>query len=188
MLLPRFSRPLLVLLAAPLFVACGYGDHTSRYDHDDSPNPAPAGKVEEAIIDADELLDVDPGVGAGAFIEYESGGTYHVTTSCDVGQGGSCYWDIVVTPLADAALLSVSPVDLEAEDSVTLGAGNQVRLVAKTGKDFDGFSFETDPGAAIEVDALLDDGAANRYLFWVGDGALHSGAPTNPIDLVPSAE
>lgn len=190
MLLPRSSRPLLVLLAVPLFVACGYGDHTSHRDGspDYSPEPKPAGKVEEASIDVDQLLDVEPGVGAGAFIEYESGGIYHVTTSCDVDQGGSCYWDIVVTTLNDAALLSVSPVHLEAEDSVTLGAGNQVRFVAKTESDFDGFSFETDPGAAIEVDALLDDGAANRYLFWVGDGALHSGAPTNPIDLVPSAE
>jgi len=190
MLVPRSSCPLLVLLAVPLFVACGYGDHMSHRDGSpsDSPDPTPNGNVEEAIIDADQLLDVDPGVGAGAFIEYESGGTYHVTTSCDVEQGGSCYWDIVVTPLDDAALLSVSPLNLEVEDSITLGSGNQMRLVTKTDKDFDGFSFETDPGAAIEVDALLDDGAANRYLFWVGDGALHSGAPTNPIDLVPSAE
>lgn len=190
MLFSRCSRPLLVLLAVPLFVACGYGDHDMH--HGDGgyipPDSTPQGTIEQATIDADQLLDVEPGAGAGAFIEYESGGTYHVTTSCDVGQGGACVWDIVVTPLADAALLSVSPLDLESDDSVTLGSGNQVRLVARTGKDFDGFSFQTDPGAAIEVDALLDDGAANRFLFWVGDGALHSGAPSNPIDLVPSAE
>jgi len=189
--LSRSSCSLLALLVSPFFVACGYGDHTSYRDGSPDyspPGQTPPGQIEEAVIDVDELLDVEPGVGAGAFIEYESGGTYHVTTSCDVEQGGSCYWDIVVTPLVDAAPLSVSPVDLEADDSVTLGAGNQMRLVAKTDDDFDGFSFQTEPGAAIEVDALLDDGAANRYLFWVGDGALHSGAPTNPIDLVPSAE
>jgi hypothetical protein len=191
MLLSRSSCPLLVLLALPLFVACGYGDHMSHRDGyaGYSPNPTPTQtNIEQATIDADQLLEVDPGVGAGAFIEYESGGSYHVTTSCDVGQGGNCYWDIVVRPLADAALLSVSPVNLESDDSVTLGSGNQLRLVANTGKDFDGFSFQTDPGAAIELDALLDNGAANRFLFWVGDGALHSGAPSNPIDLVPSAE
>ena len=184
------SRPLLVLFAVPLFVACGYGDHMSHHgDGYYSPDPTPVqGTIEQATIDADELLDVEPGVGAGAFIEYESGGTYHVTTSCDVGQGGACVWDIVVTPLADAPLLSVSPLDLESDDSVTLGSGNQARFVARTGTDFDGFSFQTEPGAAIELDALLDDGAANRFLFWVGDGALHSGAPSNPIDLVPSAE
>lgn len=183
----------MTLLALPAFVACGYGDHMSHHDgyldgQPSSPGPSSSGQIEEAIIDADQLLDVEPGAGAGAFIEYESGGTYHVTTSCDVGQSGDCYWDIVVTPLADASLLSVTPVDLERDDSVTLGAGNQVRLVAMTGKDFDGFTFKTDPGASIEVDALLDNAAGNRYLFWVGDGALHSGAPTNPVDLVPSGD
>ncbi len=186
----RFSCPLLVVLALPSFVACGYGDHTSAH-HDDwdyAPAPAPTDKIEEATIDTDQLLDVDPGVGAGAFVEYEAGGTYHVTTSCDVEQSGDCYWDIVVTPLADAALLNVSPLDLESDDSVTLGAGSQARLVATTGSDFDGFSFQTEPGAAVQFDVLLDNAPGNRYLFWVGDGALHSGAPSNPVNLVPSAE
>ena len=183
------SRPLLGLLAVPLFVACGYGDHRSyRDDYSDYPPPTSSVNIEEATIDTDQLLEIDPGDGAGAFVEYETGGTYHVTTSCDVGQGGDCYWDILVTPLGDASLLSVSPFDLESDDSVVLGFGNQLRMVAKTGKDLDGFSFQTEPGAAIELDALLDDGPGNRYLFWVGDGALHSGAPSNPIDLVPSAE
>ena len=193
--MPRHRRscPLLAVLAVPLFVACGYGDHVSNHHGDDDhtadpPNNKPPGKIEEATIDVDQLLDVDPGAGAGAFIEYESGGTYHVTTSCDVDQGGECYWDIVVTPLGDAALFGVAPFDLESDDTVTLGTGNQVRLVASTGKDFDGFDFQTDPGAGIEVDVFLDNAPGNRFLFWVGDGALRSGAPTNPIDLVPSAE
>ncbi len=185
-----------LLLAVPFFVACGYGDHMSQHDDSggygsaNSPsNPAPAqGNIESATIDTDQLLDVAPGAGAGAFIEYDTGGTYHVTTSCDVGQGNACNWDIIVTPLDNAALLGVAPIDLESDDSVTIGSGNQVRLVALTGRDFDGFTVQTDPGAAIELDALLDNGAANRYLFWVGDGALHSGAPSNPVDLVPSAQ
>jgi len=191
MLRPCRSRPLLALLAVPLFVACGYGDHSAYHEDDNTtlpPYEKPPGKVEVATIDADQLLDVDAGAGAGAFVEYESGGTYHVTTSCDIDPAGECYWDIVVTPLADAALVSVAPFDLESDDSVIFGAGNQIRFVARTGEDFDGFSFQTDPGAAVEVDVFLDNAPGNRYLFWVGDGALRSGAPSNPVDLVPSAE
>lgn len=190
--MPSLRPAWCLLLALPLVVACGYGDHTSHHDGSNgrnsyyTPPPATQGNIESATIDADQLLDADPGAGAGAFIEYESGGIYHVTTSCDAGQ--ACNWDIVVTPLDDAALLGVAPVDLESDDSVTIGSGNQVRFVALTGKDFDGFTLKTDPGAAIEVDALLDNAAANRYVFWVGDGALVSGAPSNPVDLVPSAE
>jgi hypothetical protein len=193
MLLSRFSCSGLALLSLPLFVACTYGDHHDgyydRYDDGSTYTPPPSSAdIETATIDTDQLLDVDPGVGAGAFFEYESGGVYHVTTSCDVGSGSDCRWDIVVTPLNDATIQSVAPLDLEKDDSLAFGYGNQLQLVARTGNDFDGFSFQTDPGVGIEVDALLDDGAANRYLFWVGDGALHSGAPSNPVDLIPSAE
>jgi hypothetical protein len=189
--MPSLRPAWCLLLALPLVIACSYGDHTSHYDGGYGRNsyytpPATQGDIESATIDVDQLLDAEPGAGAGAFIEYESGGTYHVTTSCDAGQ--ACNWDIVVTPLDGATLRSVSAVDLESDDSVTLGSVNQARLVALTGKDFDGFTLQTDPGAAIELDALLDNGAANRYMFWVGDGALISGAPSNPVDLVPSAQ
>jgi len=187
---PRSSCLLLAFSAVPLFTACGYGDH-SRHDYQSNngynyQTPAPTGTIEQATIDTDQVLEADAGAGAGAFVEYDSGGNYRFTTSCDVSSGIACYWDIVVTPLDGAPVLSVAPVALESDDSLTFGSTNQLRLVAYTGKDFDGFTLQTDPGAALEVDALLDGVPGNRYLFWVGDGALHSGAPTNPIDLVPS--
>jgi hypothetical protein len=186
------SRSLIALLFALPVVACGYGSNRHHDYYDDDYGPGGGGTssqdIEQAVIDVDQLLDVEPGDGAGAFIEYEAGGNYHVTTSCDVAENGECYWDIIVMPLDDSPVLSVSPIDLESDDSLTFGEGNQLRLVAKTGKDFDGFSFQTDAGAAIRVDAFLDDAPANPYLFWVGDGALRSGAPSNPIDLVPGEE
>lgn len=189
----RSLRAWLTLLAAAPLAACGYGNSNGHHDHygptgDYSSGQQACGTVEEAVIDADETLDVDAGDGAGVFVEYESGGTYHVTTSCDAAESGECYWDLLLTPLDGSPASSLSPFDLESDDSLSLEQGNSVRLVAYTGTDFDGFSFQTDPGAAIELDALLDNACGNRYLFWVGDGALHSGAPSNPIDLVPSAE
>lgn len=187
----RSSSLALALVVVPLLSACGYGDSRRDGYYDDDygdPGPQPPGTVEQATIDVDQLLDVEPGEGAGAFIEYETGGIYHVTTTCDVASGVDCLWDIVVTPLDGAPVLSASTFDLEKDDTLTFGEVNRLRLLAYTGDDFDGFSFQTEPGAAVEVDALLDDGAANKFLFWVGDGAVHNGAPSNPVDLVPSAE
>lgn len=187
----RSSSLALALLTVSFLSACGYGDSRRYYDDDyyDDPNPPPpSGPIEQAVIDTDQLLDVEPGEGAGAFIEYESGGTYHVTTSCDVTSGVDCLWDIVVTPLDGAPIYTIAPFDLETDDSLTFGEVNRLRLIAYTGDDFDGFDFLTDPGAAVEVDVFLDDGAGNKFLFWVGDGAVHNGAPSNPVDLVPSAE
>jgi hypothetical protein len=180
----------LALATLPFAVACGYGDHHHHdgyYYGDGYDSGAGTGTIEQATIDVTdhELEPPSPGTGAGAFIEYESGGTYRVTTSCD--SQGDCAWDIVVTPLGDATLKAASPTKLESSDSLTLGS-NQVQLVAYTGREYDGFTLETDPGAGIRFDALLDGGVANRFIYWIGDGALHNGAPSNPIDLVPDAE
>ena len=186
------SRLLALLLAVPLFVACGYGDHTHDQPFEGygcggygCGAATPSQTIEAATIDTDQLLDVAPGK-AGVFIEYTAGGSYRFTTSCDVVQGNACVWDLLVTPLDGAPVLGVGPVDLESDDSVGIVSGSQARLVAYTGKDFDGFTLQTEPGAVIELDALLDNVAANPFMFWVGDGALHRGAPSNPVDLVPS--
>jgi hypothetical protein len=182
------SRWSLVLLASLPLLACGYGHSHGHYDtDDDSLSPVFCGDVAEAIIDADEALEVEPGAGAGVFVEYESGGLYRVTTSCDFDESGSCLWDILVTPHDDAPVLGLSAADLEGSDSVSIKEGS-VHLQAVTTSDFDGFTLEVDPGVGIRFDALLDEACGNRFLFWVGDGALRSGAPSNPIDLVPSAE
>jgi hypothetical protein len=183
-LLRRSASVLTLCLAVPLS-ACSYGHgHDDDYYYGDDEISC-GDDIEQSTIDTDELLDVEAGVGAGAFIEYEAGGTYRVTTACDADNGGDCYWDIVVRPL-DGALISAGPIDLESEDSLGFG-GDELRMIAFTGRDFDGFTVQTEAGAGLEVDALLDSSCGNRYLFWVGDGALHSGAPSNPIDLIPSA-
>jgi len=199
MLPSQLSRLLALLVSVPLFAACGYGDdmHHGVYGNGANCNGAYCngvtnnngqGTIEQATIDTDRTLVPKPGAGADVLIEYATGGTYHLSTTCDTNQGNSCFWDILVTPLDGAATLSVAPVDLESDDSVSLGSGNQVRFIAYTGADVDGFTLQTDPGAAVEVDALLDNGAANQLLFWFGDGALNQGAPSNPIDLQPSAD
>ena len=171
-------------LSVPLS-ACSYG-HINDDDDWSDVEYSCGDTIEEATIDTGELLDVEAGAGAGLFVEYESGGTYHVTTACDADSGGECYWDVLVRPI-DGGLISAGPRGLEASDSLSFVADDELRLAAFTGRDFDGFTVQTEAGATLEVDALLDNGCGNRYLFWVGDGAIHSGAPSNPIRLIPSA-
>lgn len=184
-----FSNPRLLpaCLVLPLVVACGYGDHHHMDGHfnDGSSPPPPSTVIEQATIDVDATIEADPDAGAGVFIEYQSGGTYRVTTACDT-KHGDCTWDIIATPLDAAGIKGAAPIDLEQQDdSITFDSAS-LRLVAITGKDFDGFTLQTEPGSVLEVDALLDDAPANHFFFWVGDGALHGGAPSNPLDLVPS--
>ncbi len=183
--LSQRSAVLLLLCSASL-AGCGYGhDRGDRYSVDD--DQACGSTIEEATIDTDQLLEAKAGEGAGVFVEYEAGGAYHVSTACDSYNGIPCYWDIVVRSLDGAKISSVSPGDLERNDNLTFGADDELGLVAVTGEDYDGFSLQTAPGAALSVDVLLDGGCGNQYLFWVGDGAVYGGAPSNPVYLVPSS-
>jgi hypothetical protein len=182
--------PLLVLLPALLAAtACGYGSHSGDRYGNDSGADSCGTNVERGVIDTDALLDVEPAVGVGVFVEYTSGGRWHVFTSCDTDESGyDCVFDIIVQPLGQSRIAGVSPEGLESQDdSLTILGADKVELVSRTDYDFDGFTLDTDPGAGISVDAFLD-GSCTNYVYWVGDGAVHDGAPSSPIEFVPSAD
>jgi hypothetical protein len=45
----------------------------------------------------------------------------------------------------------------------------------------------TTPGAVLRLETYLDDQPQPRFVYWFGNGVLHEGAPTNPVDFEPSA-
>ena len=181
------SIPVLFLAAA-----CTYdnGDAHRVIDNPNPPDPmVQCGDIANSTIDVNRQIDIDPAGGAGMFVEYAAGGHWHVRTSCDTGRG-PCAWDILVSPADGHVLSNVTPEALESDDSLHEYASSPGtwQLNANTSSDLDGFTFDTDPGAAVEIDALLDGVCAVGYFYWVGDGALHSGSPSNPLILSPSPE
>ncbi len=181
-------------IACLLFSACSYDNGDARRVALDPEKPeVECGTSARSTIDADRKIDVDQGIGAGVYVEYAAGGHWHVRTSCDTDRTGvGCPWDILVSPEDGHSLSNLASEDLEADDSLQPypDAPGTFQLVANTGSDIDGFTFDGDPGAAISFDALLDGTCtqAVHFFFWVGDGALHSGSPSNPLALIPSAE
>jgi hypothetical protein len=179
-----------VLALVSAIVGCSYdGDH--HHDWANGP-PTYTGDIAQATIDVDATLtDIQPGQEAGAFIEYRAGGTWRVFTSCDsalVDANGQplppCVWDILVIPFR-TPLRSVSMEGLEFEDIAEVDDA-AAHLIAVTDADFDGMLVEAEPGEPVRVDVYLDNGPAERYVYWVEAGGLNSGAPTNPIDLSPN--
>lgn len=189
------SRALwLVLPLALSSVACTYdnGDARRITDPNGSVPETKCGTQTQATIDVDGKLELsEPGEGAGIFVEYATGGHWTVTTSCDTNQSKvPCNWDVVFTAEDGTSITNVKAVDLESNDGVKQYDETSFQLQAQTTDDFDGFTFDTPPGAAVLFDTLLDDtcSAARPLFFWLGDGAVHPGAPSNPFALVPSAD
>ncbi|MES1174709.1 MAG: hypothetical protein ABUL62_10310 [Myxococcales bacterium] len=186
----RFSFGLPVLL---LISGCSYdnGNVHRVYPSGSSGSTCPSPTTPaESTIDTGRTLEVDPGQGAGVFVEYATDGHWQLRTSCDTLKTSSnCRWDVIVTPEDGSSIVNVVGTDLEPGDEVIPYPQDAVsyQLTASTGSDIDGFSFDSNPGAAVLVDAYLDEHCALSYFYWVGDGALHSGSPTNPLVLIPSA-
>lgn len=167
------------------------------YDHghrDDCYGPScdpyyPPTNVAKATIDTGATLaDIDPGQGAGAFVEYQTGGKWRVFTACDTEVSKlSCRWDIIVSVGSGSQLIDFAAEELESSDYLDWRDSRSARMVATNTLDFDGFTFDVTPGATVRVDVYLDDAPAPAYIYWVGEGGLQQGAPTNPIDLTPSA-
>ncbi len=149
----------------------------------------------QSNIDTDRMIDVDAGQGAGLFLEYASGGHYHLRVACDTARSNtSCHWDIIIDPEAGKTISNATGENLSAADSLTTfpsptdnTALTSYHLVTETTTEVDGMTFDVDPGAAVTVDAYLDGTCAPQFMFWVGDGALHQGASSNPLTVTPTS-
>jgi hypothetical protein len=171
------------------------------HDHDDDewddedgwmPPPGNGGGDEEepqqVSIDTGSAVDATPGEGVGLFVEYGEGGVWRLWASCDTAYSGvSCEFDIIVTVDDDSELLSVSAEELEDGDEAGTFDAASGFFRTTTSSDVDAVRFETTPGAVLRVDTYLDGEPQPRFVYWVGDEVVHQGAPTNPVDFVPTS-
>ena len=150
-------------------------------------DPIPVATVAEVAIDSGATMTADPGYGVGVFVQYDAGGYWTVFTTCDTEISGSaCNFDILVSPVSRTYIDNVQGFDLGLDDSFTLGTDGSINLVTDTAFGMNGFTFDADPGAVIELDVLLDGVSQPRFVYVVSRGALLQGVPTNPVDFVPS--
>ncbi len=182
----RLSIAALVTLSG-MSIGCTYED-VRHDDHQEGP-PINEQPVPTATIDTGSVLaEIEPGRGVGAFVEYAGGGQWHIYTACDTELSSyGCTWDIIVSVGEDADISQFEAENLEASDYLDWESAREVQLFTSTTYDLDGFWLDSTPGAPLRVDVYLDGRPAERYIYWVGDGALHRGAPSNPIDLIPSS-
>lgn len=150
-------------------------------------------EVPAAVIDTDATLaDIEPGRGVGLFVEYASGGHWRVYVTCDTLESElGCQWDVIVSSSS-----AITAVQTEGEgpevwlEPLRDSAGkpsSALRFVSETTVALEGVRFATEAGTPIRVDVLLDGVAEGRYTYWVGGGAVHTGAPSSVIDLLPTA-
>jgi len=168
------------------------GDHShwddDDYDHvGDDDTPPPVDTIEQVAIQPDRVLEAVPGEGVGIFVEYGSGGKWHVWTTCDTFTSKSvCSFSIFASTRDSTTLFSYASDRTEGFDTVTdLGDGT-VELIVDTDSDVDGLWLETTAGAPLTLEVYLDGQSAEPFVYWVSNDVIHPGAPDNPIQMVPT--
>lgn len=149
-------------------------------------NPPPQ-EIMEFPIDTDKVLESPAGEGIGLFVEYAAGGTWRLWTTCDTNYSNvGCKFDVLASVDTSSKIDVVEGSDLEGFDEITALDAGSVSMHAETASDYDVMTLLTTPGSILRVDILLDGEPASRFIYWVGDGILHEGAPTNPVDFKPT--
>lgn len=150
-------------------------------------------------IEPDKAFDVKSGDGVGIFVEYSTGGHWHVWTSCDTNVSkATCNFTAFITPEADAKITNISGDALEAGDTATLDSSangtSTLHLDVHTSTEFDGVTFDTTAGTSIQLEAYLDSDPDPRIVYWISYDAvsqtdlIHNGAPTDPIIFQPTGQ
>jgi hypothetical protein len=168
--------------------------------HDDNDNNGPStngpsATPDQVAIDTNATLTVQPGQGVGVFVEYTAGGTWTVSASCDTNfSQASCAFDVIVAGVDSSTVLSnAQNQNPDRASSVEVRRDGSLHFSSETTTDLDGFTFSAPPGKTIALELLLDGqlydaygDPQGRFIYWLGDGVLHTGAPTNPVEFAPT--
>jgi hypothetical protein len=158
-----------------------YGYYDDPY-YDDYPDDQLDSPVAVDIDVGAQVGSVEPGAGAGVFVETDEAGHWRVTVACDTDVSGyECIYDLYLQ--ADG--ITVDAIE-ELEPSDDFDAyESQVDVFFSTTNDFDGITFRTVAGAPLTLTMYLDGASQPELVYWVGSGVQNEGAPTNPIIFVP---
>lgn len=142
----------------------------------DTPNVTPL----RVKIDTDQVMTADPGKGVGVFVEYGTGGNWHVWWTCDTSLSNrTCTIDIRVSSPS-----GITPVDSTV--SPLEKTSTQLSFLSRTSTGVDDARFTTAPGEVLTLEAAIDGVLDPSYIFFVQNGQVnggYQGALTNPLEL-----
>lgn len=183
----------LVTVIAGLSTASGCieyddGPHRQYVDTPSSPTP-PSPTAATVLVDTDKTMTAIGGQGVGVFVEYRSGGDWHVWWTCDTQKSSrSCNFAVTIGATGDGFVTTTDGAPSH-DIGVTGGTDSTVFRTATTTQVHD-VTFSTTPGASVLMGATIDGTASPEYFFFVQDGKVNGGfrgTLTNPVYFQPKS-
>ena len=152
---------------------------------DPGPTPAPTPAADAGVdplvveVDPDRTMKAEGGQGVGVFVEYASGGKWHLFWTCDTALSGqSCEFLLRVTATTGTLTVQDKNVDPAASfefESLTKTEVNETYFDAKAGSD-------------VQIEAIIGGEHSSRFFFFVQNGAVngdYTGILTDPLIFRP---
>jgi hypothetical protein len=138
-------------------------------------------------VDTGGTLVATPGNGIGVYVEYQSGGHWRVSWTCDSSLTNlSCSY-VVDASVGTGTIANPASDGFQGGDSLSQASPRQIEAVATTTTDEDAMLFDTTPGMPITLTVSLN---APVSFFFVQNNLVNGGwkgALTNPLVLQPLA-
>jgi len=182
--------PILLASASLALGGCIIVDGDGHHPYDDGyVEPPPVSEDPMLVaLDTDATVSAEPGEGVGLFVEYAAEGKWRLSTTCDTNYSNiGCTFDVFAGVDTSSELTDLSTEDLEGRDDAAIIEEGVAGWHAETASDIDAITLTTTPGAILRVEMYLDQVSQPRFVYWFGNGVLHEGAPTNPVDFEPTA-
>ncbi len=183
----------------------GYGGGSGGSSGGGSGSSSGGGSTQPMLVDVDpdQTMNATPGDGVGVFVEYKTGGHWHVWWTCDTNKTGlSCSFDNLVTA-STGDIENLVGQALESSDTLTQSGKGQVEALTTTTTGVDGMTFDTPFSSGTTPIITLtmklngiesaqfgcQNGGGNcNVLFFVQDGQIdgnYQGSLTDPLMLEP---
>jgi hypothetical protein len=147
-----------------------------------------AGSVQSLVVDVQTggTLIATPGNGIGIYVEYEAGGHWNVSWTCDTNLTNLPCNYVVDASVASGSLTNSSTDGFVSSALLTQPHPDLLEAVTTTTDATQGIEFDATAGAPVTVSVSLN---APVSFFFVQDGQVnggYKGALTNPLVFQPS--
>jgi hypothetical protein len=164
--------------------------------------PADAGASPQPMLvraETGQILQSKPGEGVGVFVEYAAGGHWTIWWTCDTDKTArTCNYGINattqsghITNVAGYDGTTLTPSEGGPFDAGLSEAGPPAfPIQGAVTTQIQGITFDTDPGATIEVTATLDDSYDGSLFYFVDDNKVkdgYHGVLTDPLEFQPTS-
>jgi hypothetical protein len=139
------------------------------------------------LVDPNQTLESTPGKGIGVYVEYETGGHWRVSWTCDTALTNlSCNF-MVDAVVASGEITNPAALGSGSNSSFTQPNAQRIQSTTTTTSGEDGVLFDGPPGARLTVTVQLN---APVSFFFVQDGKVNGGYQgplANPLIFEPSS-